>query len=103
MPKNLLTAFRVSLLLIALTGLLTRTAGAQGYAGQFSWGNSNLNETVLTPLNVNSTKFGRVFSFPVDGHIYAQPLYVPNVVIPGQGTHNVLYVVTENDGAYAFD
>ncbi len=102
MTKNPSLSFRVLAMLIALTGLLASTASAQ-YAGQFSWGNSNLNETALTPQNVNTTQFGKQFSYSVDGSIFAQPLYVPNVAIPGQGTHNVLYVVTENDDAYAFD
>ena len=63
----------------------------------------NLRETILTPANVNSTQFGKKFTRPLDGQTFAQPLYVPNVSIPGQGTHNVVYVATENDSVYAFD
>src|SRR5271170_4334544 len=44
MTKNLFLAFRMLFLMTALTGLLASSANAQ-YAGQFSWGNSNLNET----------------------------------------------------------
>ena len=58
---------------------------------------------MLTPANVNSTSFGKLFSLTVDGYVYAQPLYVPALVIPGNGTHNVLYVATEHDSLYAFD
>ena len=64
---------------------------------------ANTNETLLTPANVNKAGFGRLFSFPVDNVVMAQPLYVPNVNIPGQGTHNVLYVVTQADSVYAID
>jgi hypothetical protein len=63
----------------------------------------NTAETVLTPANVNSATFGKLFALGVDGFVWAQPLYVPGMVIPGQGTHNVLYVATEHDSVYAFD
>jgi hypothetical protein len=63
----------------------------------------NLHETVLAPANVNPATFGMLFTITVDGLVDAQPLYVPAVNIPGFGPRNVLYVVTENDSAYAFD
>src|ERR1041384_1803011 len=63
----------------------------------------NQAETILNARNVNVTQFGKLFSRTVDGQIYAQPLYVPNVGIPGQGTHNVVYLGSQNNNVYAFD
>jgi hypothetical protein len=64
---------------------------------------ATLNEKTLTPRNVNAHQFGRIGGFGVDGPVYAQPLFVPGVEIPGKGTHDVLFVATENDSVYAFD
>jgi len=64
---------------------------------------ANLAETTLNTSNVALKTFGLVFTLPVDDAIFAQPLYVPNVAIPNQGTHNVVYVATMSDTLYAFD
>jgi hypothetical protein len=63
----------------------------------------NLQETILTTSNVNSSSFQKLFSYPVDGQIYGQPLYVSDLAIPGKGIHNVVLVVTEHDSVYAFE
>jgi len=82
---------------------------SNAFTGVYSWRNDdrltgqNSQETTLTPSNVHSTQFGKLFGCPVDGAIFAQPLYVRNVTVPSQGTHNVVYVATEHDSIYAFD
>lgn len=63
----------------------------------------NANEKILTPANVNKTQFGKLFSTPVDGSVYTQPLYVADVNVPGFGVRNVVYVATEHDSVYAID
>lgn len=64
---------------------------------------ANTNESTLTPANVNANQFGKLFAFPVDGQLYAQPLYVAGISIPAKGTMNVIYAATEHDTVYAFD
>src|SRR5207237_9967339 len=61
----------------------------------------NLNDVMLTPANVNSTNFGKLFVISVDGKVDAQPLYVSSLTISG-GPHNVLVVATEHDSVDAF-
>ena len=62
----------------------------------------NARETILTPANVNSSKFGKIAFDATDGLVDAEPLYVANLIIGGQ-LRNVLYAVTEHDSVFAFD
>jgi hypothetical protein len=88
---------------------LMSVAVLSGQVNVLTWHNDNsrtgqdLQETILTPANVNATTFGRLATLTVDGKVDAQPLYVSAVTIPNQGVHNVVYVATENDSLYAFD
>lgn len=64
---------------------------------------ANLEETILNVANVNSNQFGLVFTRAVDDQIYAQPLIMTNVDIPGVGERSIVIVATVNDSVYAFD
>jgi hypothetical protein len=63
---------------------------------------ANLQETALTPANVNGKQFGMVFKRVLDDQVYGQPLVAANVKIGG-GTHDVVYLTTVNNSVYAFD
>jgi hypothetical protein len=62
----------------------------------------NAQETILTPANVNSTKFGKVGFYTTDGKVDAQPLFAANVTVSSTVTENLVYVATEHDSVYAF-
>ena len=98
-PKAALAA----VLLLMSTG--GRRAFAQVTTSQYDNARTgaNVHETRLTPANVNPAQFGKLLTFRVDGDIYAQPLYVPRLEIPGKGIQDVVFVATEHDSVYAFD
>ena len=84
------------------------TIGVTDLAGVFTYRNdgtrtsTNSKEYLLTPSNVNTSAFGKLFTCLVDGSVYAQPLWVSNVTIGG-GIHNVVIVATQHDSVYVFD
>jgi hypothetical protein len=92
----------LALFIVCAAGLVFAT-DVVTYHNDISRSGQNLAETILTTSNVNSTGFGKLSMLPVDSVIDAEPLYLEGVVIPGKGTHNVVYTVTENDSVYAFD
>ena len=81
---------------------VTDLAGVTTYHNDLSRDGVNAHEYALTTSNVNSATFGKLFSCAVDGAVYAQPLWVPNLNIGG-ATHNVILVATQHDSLYAFD
>ncbi len=95
--------------IVCLALIIASAARAAGPPNVLTWHNDrartgqNPNETILTPGNVNSASFGKLFMATLDGLVDAQPLYVAGVSIPNQGTHNVLIAATENDSVYALD
>src|ERR1700759_1857034 len=95
---------------LLLAGVLM-LAGAAAHAGVNVWTHhndnnrtgANLSETQLTPANVNTGTFGKLWDYEVDSSVYAQPLIVQNVNISGLGVHNVLLIASMNNTVYAFD
>src|SRR6185436_1057199 len=84
--------------LILLTVLCTFLGHAQVHIltanGNNDRTNANLQEVHLSPATVNSSTFGKVGTFPVDGQVYAQPLYVSGLAISEGQTRNVVFVAT---------
>jgi hypothetical protein len=97
-----LFADRIGIVALALISLSSVAQVTTSQYDNFRTG-ATLGEKVLTPQNVNAKQFGKLGAFKVDGAVYAQPLFVPGVEVPGKGRHDILYVATEHDSVYAFD
>ncbi len=93
---------RLASLLLFSGSLLTAQVAVTTYQNDNYRSGLNPQETTLTPANVNVNQFGLKAVFAVQGQVYAQPLYVPNLTING-ASHNVVLVATEHDQVYAFD
>ena len=109
-PPSAAGSHLVSVVLKANPGAIgSATVEVTDFPGTLTWRNDNARsgvnnqELALAPETVNSSTFGKLFSCPIDGYAYAQPLYVPNLAIPGKGIHNVIFVATEKDSVFAFD
>ncbi|HKO18232.1 MAG TPA: hypothetical protein VJU82_05035, partial [Acidobacteriaceae bacterium] len=93
---------------IAATVLIAVSASAMAAVNVVTQHNNrertgaNLEETILTPANVNAKQFGMLLRQVVDDQVYGQPLVVTNVHIQG-GTHDVVLITTVNNSVYAFD
>jgi hypothetical protein len=81
---------------------VTDLSGVATYHNNLARDGTNLQEYALTTSTVNTATFGKLFSCPVDGAAYTQPLWVPSMNIGGQ-VRNALFVATQHDSAYAFD
>jgi len=95
--------FHAPVLLLALSSLAPAQVNVLTANYDNNRTNANLQETQLTPATVGPQSFGKLGSLPVDGQVYAQPLYVSAVSIPGRGVHNVVYIATEHNSVYAYD
>src|SRR5579864_2204708 len=100
MRMNLLNILSAGILLIASCAAAQVSVPTQHNNNNRT--GENRQETWLNTSNVNVSNFGKLFALPVDGNIYAQPLYVVNLAIGG-AQRNVLYVATEHNTVYAFD
>jgi len=81
---------------------VTDLPGVYTYHNDLNRDGANVQEYALTSATVTATSFGKLFSCPVDGAVYAQPLWVANLIVNGV-QHNVVFVATEHNGLFAFD
>jgi hypothetical protein len=74
--------------LLALLAALPLTAQVSvlTYQYELTRAGANRGEIGLMAAYVNSGQFRKLFFYPVDGYVYAQPLYLPRVLQPAAGS-----------------
>ncbi len=112
--SKLLLLFTLTLMLSAIMGFYQLVPQKKAYAAapantavtsykeDNAHSGNHATETILNTSNVKQALFGKRVSYPLDGQVYAQPLFLPNIAIAGS-SHNVVFVATEHDSVYAFD
>src|SRR5580692_11322933 len=110
MPRNRHGNFRIVLCLLVFISASVMLATGQTAVTTYHYDNYrtgwNQSESALTPANVKAKLFGLLQTVKLDDQVDAQPLVVPGVQITAgnfQGTHDVVYVATENNSIYAID
>lgn len=95
--------FRTVFTLVLVADVAKGGVNVLTYHNDNSRTGDNLNETILTLANVKVNTFGKLFTYAVDGDVYAQPLYVSHLPVAGAGVRDVVFVATEHNSVYAFD
>jgi outer membrane protein assembly factor BamB len=101
-PARRTRAATGSVLLVLLTAWSSHAADVLVGRNDVRGTGANLAETLLTTANVTPATFGKLFSYEVDGFVYAQPLLVSELSVGGR-IRNVLYVATTSSMVYALD
>jgi hypothetical protein len=97
-------AFALTLFLVAVVpSVPAQSTDVLTYHNDNARTGRNLNEEVLSPANVTTNHFGKLWVLPADGLVDAQPLYAAGVHIPLKGMRNVVFIATEHDSIYAYD
>jgi hypothetical protein len=85
------------------SGINVTTYHYDNYRTGWNAGEMSLTPDTVQGIGTNGKTFQMTNFVAVDQQVDAQPLVMTNQTIAGQGTHNVVYVATENNSIYAID
>lgn len=101
--KNFIACFFLCSLCLLFPGISFSQVNVLTQHNDLNRTGANISETMLTTSNISPLTFGKLFEYPVTGQVYAQPLYVSGLTIPGKGSKNVLFIATMHNDVYALD